>query len=229
MGYRVAVVGATGSGKTTLGYLLARLYDVDAGSVRIDGHDVRDVTARSLSDALGVVTQETFLLHASIAENLRFARPDATDADLEEAARTAQVHDVIAALPQGYDTPISQAGNRLSGGQVQRIGLARALYPDPVLFVLDEPNSNLDNQGSEALNRAIRAIKARGGGVIIMAFSSDAEDVAGPCPAAWVGITGLSFVKPGNNSCDPERPDPSRPARPVLPRRSALCFSVVIQ
>ena len=159
-GTSLAVVGATGSGKTTLGYLLARLYDVDAGSVRIDGHDVRDVTARSLSDALGVVTQETFLLHASIADNLRFARPDATDADLEEAARTAQVHDVIAALPQGYDTVVGERGYRFSGGEKQRIALARTVLRNPPVLLLDEATSALDTRTERAMAAALERLSA---------------------------------------------------------------------
>jgi len=159
-GSSLAVVGATGSGKTTLGYLLARLYDVDAGSVRIDGHDVRDVTARSLSDALGVVTQETFLLHASIADNLRFARPDATDADLEEAARTAQVHDVIAALPQGYDTVVGERGYRFSGGEKQRIALARTVLRNPPVLLLDEATSALDTRTERAMAAALERLSA---------------------------------------------------------------------
>ena len=159
-GTSLAVVGATGSGKTTLGYLLARLYDVDGGSVRLDGTDVRDVTARSLSDAVGVVTQETFLLHASVADNLRFARPDATDADLERAARVAQVHDLIASLPEGYDTVVGERGYRFSGGEKQRIALARTVLRDPPVLLLDEATSALDTRTERAMAGALAELSA---------------------------------------------------------------------
>jgi ATP-binding cassette subfamily B protein len=159
-GTSLAVVGATGSGKTTLGYLLARLYDVDGGSVHVDGTDVRDVTARSLSDAVGVVTQETFLLHASVAENLRFARPDATDADLERAARVAQVHDLIAELPEGYDTVVGERGYRFSGGEKQRIALARTVLRDPPVLLLDEATSALDTRTERAMAGALAELSA---------------------------------------------------------------------
>jgi ATP-binding cassette subfamily B protein len=154
-GTSLAVVGATGSGKTTLGYLLSRLYDVGSGAVLVDGHDVRDLTARSLSDAVGVVTQETFLLHASVADNLRFAKPDATDEELRRAARVAQVDDVISALPQGYDTVVGERGYRFSGGEKQRIALARTVLRDPPVLLLDEATSALDTRTERAMAGAL--------------------------------------------------------------------------
>ncbi|GAB3457331.1 ABC transporter ATP-binding protein [Kineococcus endophyticus] len=159
-GSSLAVVGATGSGKTTLGYLLSRLYDVDAGAVRLDGVDVRDLTARSLSDAVGVVTQETFLLHASVADNLRFAKPDATDSELRRAARIAQVEDVLDALPQGFDTVVGERGYRFSGGEKQRIALARTVLRDPPVLLLDEATSALDTRTERAMAAALAELSA---------------------------------------------------------------------
>ncbi|NAZ87449.1 ABC transporter ATP-binding protein, partial [Kineococcus indalonis] len=160
-GTSLAVVGPTGSGKTTLGYLLARLYDVGSGAVLVDGHDVRAVTARSLAAAVGVVTQETFLLHASIAENLRFAAPGATEEDLRRAARTAQVQQVVDALPEGFDTVVGERGYRFSGGEKQRIALARAVLRDPPVLLLDEATSALDTRTERAMSSALRDV-ARG-------------------------------------------------------------------
>lgn len=154
-GSHTAIVGATGSGKSTLGYLLARLYDVDAGAVLYDGVDVRDLSTRSLTDILGVVTQDPYLLHASVAENLRFARPDASDEDLYAAARTAQVHDLIAGLPDGYDTVVGERGHRFSGGEKQRLSLARTLLRDPRVLLLDEATSALDTATELAMTRAL--------------------------------------------------------------------------
>ncbi|MBP32413.1 ABC transporter ATP-binding protein [Methylobacterium sp.] len=154
-GSHTAIVGATGSGKSTLGYLLARLYDVDAGAVLYDGVDVRDLSLRSLTDILGVVTQDPYLLHASVAENLRFARPDATDADLHAAARTAQLHDLLAALPGGYDTVVGERGHRFSGGEKQRLSLARTILRDPRVLLLDEATSALDTATEMAMTRAL--------------------------------------------------------------------------
>ena len=159
-GTSLAVVGTTGSGKTTLGYLLARLYDVDSGAVLLDGHDVRDLTARSLSDAVGVVTQETFLLHASVADNLRFAKPDATDEELRRAARAAQVDDVLSALPQGYDTVVGERGYRFSGGEKQRIALARTVLRDPPVLLLDEATSALDTRTERAMAAALAELSS---------------------------------------------------------------------
>lgn len=154
-GHHVAIVGATGSGKTTLGYLLARLYDVDSGAIRFDGVDLRDLRFDTLSRMLGVVTQDPYLLHASVAENLRFARPDATDAELIAAAQVAQIHDHIAALPDGYDTLVGERGYRFSGGEKQRLALARTILRDPPILLLDEATSALDTQTERAMSLAL--------------------------------------------------------------------------
>ncbi|MGU3407683.1 ABC transporter ATP-binding protein [Methylobacterium brachiatum] len=154
-GSHTAIVGATGSGKSTLGHILARLHDVDGGAVLYDGVDVRDLSVRSLSDILGVVTQDPFLLHASIAENLLFARPEATVADLVEAARIAQLHDLIAALPEGYDTVVGERGQRFSGGERQRLSLARTILRNPRVLLLDEATSALDTATEQAVIEAL--------------------------------------------------------------------------
>jgi ATP-binding cassette subfamily B protein len=149
------VVGETGSGKTTLGYLVARLYDVERGSVKIDGTDVRDATFESLAATVGVVSQETYLFHASIRENLRFARPDATDAEIEAAARAAQIHDLVASLPDGYDTQVGERGYRFSGGEKQRIAIARTMLRNPPVLVLDEATSALDTETERQVQLAL--------------------------------------------------------------------------
>lgn len=156
-GGSLALVGETGSGKTTLASLVSRLHDVDSGSVRIDGVDVRDIALGDLASIVGVVSQETYLLHASIRDNLRHARPDATDEQIEQAARAAQVHDLIAALPDGYDTLVGARGHRFSGGEKQRIALARTLLRDPRILVLDEATSALDNETERAVQAAVDA------------------------------------------------------------------------
>jgi ATP-binding cassette, subfamily B, bacterial len=150
-GTKTAVVGETGAGKTTLGYLVARLYDPQEGRVKIDGVDVRDASLRSLAAVVGVVSQETYLFHASVRENLRFARPDATDAEIEEAARTARIHDLIASLPEGYDTVVGERGYRFSGGEKQRMAIARTVLRNPPVLVLDEATSSLDTQTEAAV------------------------------------------------------------------------------
>jgi len=167
-GSSLALVGETGSGKTTLGYLVARLYDPttveDAahpdggarrGRVTVDGVDVRDLSFASLADTVGLVSQETYLLHASVRENLRFAKPDATDEEVEEAARAAQVHDLIASLSEGYDTVVGERGYRFSGGEKQRIAIARTLLRNPPVLVLDEATSALDNETERAVQEAL--------------------------------------------------------------------------
>jgi ATP-binding cassette subfamily B protein len=154
-GSKTALVGETGSGKTTLGYLVARLYDADSGSVAIDGIDVRDVTFESLAAAVGVVSQDTYLFHASIRDNLRFARPNAGDDEIEQAARAAQVHDLIASLPEGYDTLVGERGYRFSGGEKQRIAIARTILRNPPVLVLDEATSALDNETERAVQQAL--------------------------------------------------------------------------
>jgi ATP-binding cassette subfamily B protein len=154
-GSTTAIVGETGSGKTTMGYLVARLYDPTAGRVAVDGVDIRDLTFASLADTVGLVSQETYLFHATVADNLRFAKPDATDAELEQAARAAQIHDLIAALPDGYDTIVGERGYRFSGGEKQRIAIARTVLRNPPVLVLDEATSALDNETERAVQEAL--------------------------------------------------------------------------
>jgi ATP-binding cassette subfamily B protein len=154
-GTRTAIVGETGSGKTTLGYLAARLYDPAEGTVRIDGVDIRELSFSSLAEVVGVVSQETYLFHASVRENLRFARPDASDEEIEDAARAAQIHDTIAALPDGYDTVVGERGFRFSGGEKQRIAIARTVLRNPPVLVLDEATSALDVQTERAVEEAL--------------------------------------------------------------------------
>jgi ATP-binding cassette subfamily B protein len=157
-GARVAIVGETGSGKTTLGYLVARLYDTTSGRITIDGVDVRDLSFAALSKAVGLVSQETYLFHATIRENLRFAKPDASDEELEGAARAAQIHDLIASLPDGYDTVVGERGYRFSGGEKQRIAIARTVLRNPPVLVLDEATSALDTETERAVQAALDAL-----------------------------------------------------------------------
>ncbi|RKE22442.1 ABC transporter ATP-binding protein [Streptomyces sp. TLI_171] len=159
-GGSLAVVGETGSGKSTLSYLVPRLYDVTAGRVLIDGVDVRELSFETLARAVGVVSQETYLFHASVAENLRFAKPDATDEELVEAARAAQIHDMIAALPDGYDTMVGERGYRFSGGEKQRLAIARTVLRNPPVLILDEATSALDNQTELAVQQALDTLAA---------------------------------------------------------------------
>jgi ATP-binding cassette subfamily B protein len=154
-GELVALVGASGSGKTTTTYLLPRLYDVDSGAVEIDGHDVRRIRLASLGRVIGFVTQETYLFHSTIRENLRFAKPDATDAELEAAARAAAIHDRITELPKGYDTVVGERGYKLSGGEKQRVAIARVLLKDPRILVLDEATSALDTVSERLIQAAL--------------------------------------------------------------------------
>ncbi|MFG3153375.1 ABC transporter ATP-binding protein [Streptomyces sp. NPDC048219] len=159
-GASLAVVGPTGAGKSTLGHLVPRLYDVTGGRVTLDGVDVRDLDFDTLARSVGVVSQETYLFHASVAENLRFAKPDATDEELEAAARAAQIHDHIAALPDGYDTVVGERGHRFSGGEKQRLAIARTILRDPPVLVLDEATSALDTRTEAAVQDAIDALSA---------------------------------------------------------------------
>lgn len=159
-GSTVAIVGETGSGKTTLGYLAARLYDVDAGRVTIGGVDVRDLTDADRAALVGVVAQETYLLHSSVADNLRFARPDASDEELVAAARAAQVHDLIASLPDGYDTVVGERGYRFSGGEKQRLAIARAMLRNAPVLILDEATSALDTRTEAAVQQALDRLAA---------------------------------------------------------------------
>ncbi|MFE5626689.1 ABC transporter ATP-binding protein [Streptomyces virginiae] len=159
-GGSLAVVGPTGSGKSTLSYLVPRLYDVSGGRVAIDGVDVRDLDFDSLARSIGVVSQETYLFHASVADNLRFAKPDATDEEIIEAARAAQIHDHIASLPDGYDTLVGERGYRFSGGEKQRLAIARTILRDPPVLILDEATSALDTRTEHAVQQAIDHLSA---------------------------------------------------------------------
>ena len=159
-GGTLALVGETGSGKSTVAALIARLYDPSAGKVTIDGIDVRDMKLDDLASIVGIVSQETYLLHTTIRENLRYARPDATDAEIERATRAAQIHDHIAALPDGYDTVVGSRGYRFSGGEKQRIAIARTLLRDPRILVLDEATSALDTDTERAVQRAFASLAA---------------------------------------------------------------------
>ncbi len=154
-GTKTALVGETGSGKTTLGYLTARLYDVDQGAVSIDGVDVRDLSFASLARVVGVVSQETYLFHASVRENLRFAKPEATDAEVEAAAAAAQIHHLISSLPEGYDTVVGERGYRFSGGEKQRMAIARTILRNPPILVLDEATSSLDTETERQVQEAL--------------------------------------------------------------------------
>jgi ATP-binding cassette subfamily B protein len=154
-GTKTALVGETGSGKTTLAYLTTRLYDVNRGSVSIGGVDVRDLSFKALSDLVGVVSQETYLFHASVAENLRYAKPDATDEELEAAAEAARIHHVIAVLPEGYETVVGERGYRFSGGEKQRIAIARTILRNPPILVLDEATSSLDTETERLVQDAL--------------------------------------------------------------------------
>jgi ATP-binding cassette subfamily B protein len=154
-GTTTALVGETGSGKTTLGYLAARLYDVAEGSITIGGVDVRDLSFDALSDLVGVVSQETYLFHASVRENLRFAKPDASDEEIEAAAEAARIHHVIAELPEGYDTIVGERGYRFSGGEKQRIAIARTILRNPPILVLDEATSSLDTETERLVQEAL--------------------------------------------------------------------------
>lgn len=157
-GTTTAIVGETGSGKTTLAYLIARLYDPEEGVVRLDGVDVRQLTWGTISSAVGLVAQDTYLFHDTVAANLRFAAPDATDDELIAAARAARVHAVLAGLPEGYDTMVGAGGYRFSGGERQRLALARMLLRNPRVLVLDEATSALDNETERAVQAAIEEL-----------------------------------------------------------------------
>jgi ATP-binding cassette subfamily B protein len=167
-GTSLALVGETGSGKTTIGALIVRFHDPTAGRITIDGVDLRDLRLDDLAGVVGLVSQETYLLHTTVRENLRYARPDATDAQLEQAARAAQIHDVIAGLPDGYDTVVGSRGHRFSGGEKQRIAIARTLLRDPRILVLDEATSALDTNTERAVQRAFDEL-ARGRTTVMIA------------------------------------------------------------
>jgi len=157
-GQLAALVGPSGAGKTTISYLIPRLYDATEGAVRIDGHDVRELTLASIADICGVVTQESYLFHASVRENLRYGRPNATDAQVEQAARAAYIHDRIVELDDGYDTIVGERGYRFSGGERQRLAIARVILKDPKVLVLDEATSALDTESERIVQRALESV-----------------------------------------------------------------------
>jgi ATP-binding cassette subfamily B protein len=157
-GTRTAIVGETGAGKTTLGYLVARLYEPQQGRVTVDGVDVRDVSLASLAATVGVVSQETYLFHATVRENLRFAKPQASDEEIEAAAQTARIHELISSLPDGYDTIVGERGYRFSGGEKQRMAIARTILRNPPVLVLDEATSSLDTQTEAAVQAELERL-----------------------------------------------------------------------
>jgi ATP-binding cassette subfamily B protein len=156
-GSTVAIVGTSGAGKTTLAMLIARMYDVTSGSVRLDGNDVRDLTGVSLRAAIGVVSQDPHMFHETIKSNLLYARPNATSDEMINACKQAQIHDVIASLPDAYDTVVGERGYRLSGGEKQRLAIARLLLKDPAVMILDEATSHLDNESEVLVQQALEA------------------------------------------------------------------------
>ena len=158
-GTLTALVGPSGAGKTTISYLVPRLYDVTEGAVLIDGHDVRNIALRELAASVGVVTQETYLFHDTIGANLRYAKPDATAEELEEAARAANIHEMISKLPAGFETIVGERGYRLSGGEKQRIAIARVLLEDPKILILDEATSHLDSRSEALIQEALEVLR----------------------------------------------------------------------
>ncbi|MDP8957556.1 MAG: ABC transporter ATP-binding protein/permease [Actinomycetota bacterium] len=157
-GQLAALVGPSGAGKTTVTYLVPRFYDVDRGAVEVDGFDVRDVKLESLSDAIGMVTQETYLFHTTVRQNLLYGKPDATQEELEAAARAAFIHDRIVELPEGYDTLVGERGYRMSGGEKQRLAIARVILKDPRILILDEATSSLDTTSERLVQEALRPL-----------------------------------------------------------------------
>ncbi|PPD58594.1 ABC transporter ATP-binding protein [Dehalogenimonas etheniformans] len=166
-GQLVALVGPSGAGKTTLTYLIPRLYDPTSGQILIDGHDLRDVTLDSLANQIGMVTQETFLFHDTIRVNMLYADPDATPAQVQAAARAANIHDFIMGLPKGYDTVVGERGYRLSGGEKQRIALARVILKNPRILVLDEATSSLDSESEALIQEALKRVMAGRTSIVI--------------------------------------------------------------
>lgn len=166
-GQLAALVGPSGAGKTTITYLLPRLYDPTAGRICLDGHDLRDLSQRSLAEAIGMVTQETYLFHDTIRANLLYARPQASQAEIEAACRAANIHDFIASLPDGYDTVVGERGYRLSGGEKQRVAIARVILKDPLILVLDEATSSLDSQSEALIQEALERIMQKRTSLVI--------------------------------------------------------------
>ncbi|MBS3782445.1 MAG: ABC transporter ATP-binding protein, partial [Candidatus Thermoplasmatota archaeon] len=157
-GETVAIVGPTGAGKSTLLHLIPRFYDVDEGKIMIDGHDIKEVTIDSLREQVGIVLQHTFLFGASIRENISYGRPDASMDEIIECAKIAQIHDFIESLPLGYETPLGERGVDISGGQKQRLAMARVLLTDPGLLILDEPTSSVDVETEDRMQEAMREV-----------------------------------------------------------------------
>jgi len=175
-GQVVALLGPTGSGKSTITNLIARFYDVDSGAVLIDGHDVRDVTLDSLRSQIGMVLQETMLFGNTIRENIAFGRPDATQEEIEAAAKAAAAHDFIMSFPDGYDTEVGERGLTLSGGQRQRIAIARALLLDPHILILDDATSSVDTETEQQIQGALkRLIQGRTSFIIAQRVSTVRE------------------------------------------------------
>ena len=166
-GELVALVGPSGAGKTTISYLIPRLYDVNAGAIRIDGYNVRDLTFSAIARGLGIVTQEAYLFHDTIAANLRYARQDATDSDLEAACQAANIHDFIASLPDGYLTVVGERGYRLSGGERQRLAIARVILKNPAVLILDEATSHLDSRSEALIQDALEKLMVGRTAVVI--------------------------------------------------------------
>jgi len=160
-GQLAALVGPSGAGKTTISYLVPRLYDASRGVVAIDGLDVRQVALTSLADIIGMVTQETYLFHTSVRENLLYARPDATDSEIEAAARAAAIHERIVELDEGYDTLVGERGYRMSGGEKQRLAIARVILKDPRILILDEATSSLDTTSERLVQSALEPLMKR--------------------------------------------------------------------
>jgi ATP-binding cassette subfamily B protein len=159
-GQLTALVGPSGAGKTTITYLVPRLYDPVEGCVLLDGHDLRELQLASLAEHIGMVTQETYLFHDTIRTNLLYAKPDATQAELEAACRAANIHAFIAGLPEGYDTIVGERGYRLSGGEKQRVAIARVILKDPRVLILDEATSHLDSESEALIQRALEHVMA---------------------------------------------------------------------
>jgi ATP-binding cassette subfamily B protein len=166
-GQLVALVGPSGAGKTTLTYLIPRLYDPSEGVIRLDGRDLRDLTLDSLSSAIGMVTQETYLFHDTIRTNLIYAKPDASQAEIEAAAQAANIHQFVSELTDGYDTVVGERGYRLSGGEKQRIALARVILKDPRILVLDEATSHLDSESEALIQDALKRVMAGRTSIVI--------------------------------------------------------------
>jgi ATP-binding cassette subfamily B protein len=166
-GNLIALVGPSGAGKTTVTYLIPRLYDPSVGEIRIDGHNLKDVTLESLSQSIGMVTQETYLFHDTIRTNLIYAKPDATQEEIESAAKAANIHNFIMDLPEGYDTIVGERGYRLSGGEKQRIALARVILKNPRILVLDEATSSLDSESESLIQEALKRVMAGRTSIVI--------------------------------------------------------------